>query len=201
MIDALPDDRLRMRIESGDAESFRRLFSRHAPLAVALIAHMVGRSQAQDIVQETFRHLWSRRWHEHDRGSIQSWLFANAHHRAIDMIRRGEALSPAPTAHALRTIVDGGTPPRWLDPASRARRAVVLHALVELPSDERAPIELMYFRGLSRRQIAERLHVPISEVRARSSAGLVRLERALRTRGDPTDAVRSPDQPRIRASR
>ena len=201
MIDALPDDRLQMRIESGDAESFRRLFSRHAPMAVALIAPMVGRSQAQDIVQETFRLLWSRRWHEQDRGSIQNWVLTHAHHRANEMIRRGDVLSPAPTANALRTIVDGTTPPRWLDPAARARRAVVLHALVELPSDERAPIELMYFRGLSRRQIADRLHVPISEVRMRSSAGLMRLERALRTRVGPVNARPSRDQPRIRASR
>jgi len=201
MIDVPAEDRLRMRIDSGDAESFRRLFSRHAPLAVALIARMVGRSQAQDIVQETFRMLWRRRWHEHDQGSVQSWLFANAFRRAVETIRRGEALSAAPTAHALRTIVDGATPPRWLDPTARARRAVVLHAMMALPVAERAPIELMYFRGLSRRQIADRLHVPPSEVRVRSSAGLVQLERALRTRVGSVDARSTPAQPRIQASR
>jgi RNA polymerase sigma-70 factor, ECF subfamily len=201
MIDTPAEDRLRMRIDAGDAESFRRLFSRHAPLVVALIAHMVGRPQAQDIVQETFRMLWRRRRHGRDQGSIQSWLFANAYRRAVETIRRGEALSPAPTAHALRIIVDGATPPRWLDPTARARRAVVLHAMMSLPVAERAPIELMYFRGLSRRQIADRLHVPPSEVRARSSAGLVQLEHALRMRVGSVDARSAPAQPRIQASR
>ena len=190
-----------MRIDSGDAESFRRLFSRHAPVVVALIARMVGRSQAQDIVQETFRMLWRRRRHEHDQGSVQNWLFANAYRRAVETIRKGEALSAAPTAHALRTIVDGATPPRRLDPTARARRAVVLHAMMALPVAERAPIELMYFRGLSRHQIADRLHVPPSEVRVRSSAGLVQIERALRTRVGSVDARSVPAQPRIQASR
>ena len=190
-----------MRIDSGDAESFRRLFSRHAPVVVALIARMVGRSQAQDIVQETFRMLWRRRRHEHDQGSVQNWLFANAYRRAVETIRKGEAFSAAPTAHTLRIIVDGATPPRWLDPTARARRAVVLHAMMALPIAERAPIELMYFRGLSRRQIADRLHVPPSEVRVRSSAGLEQLERALRTRVGSVDARSAPAQPRIQASR
>ena len=200
-IEARPDERFRMRIDAGDAESLRRLFSRHAPLAVALIAHLVGRSQAQDIVNDTFLTLWNRRGHEQDRGSIQSWLFTNAHHRAIEMIRQGEALSPGPTTHALRTIVDGAVmPPRWLDHTARARRAVVLHALMGLPADERAPIELMYFRGLSRRQIAECLNVPLSEVRTRSTAGLLRLEQALRTCVGSVDVRGEPVQPRIRAS-
>ena len=64
-----------------------------------------------------------------------------------------------------------------------ARQAVVLRALMALPVEERTTIELMYFRGLSRRQIAERLDVPLSEIRCRSTAGLERLERSLRSSG------------------
>jgi RNA polymerase sigma-70 factor, ECF subfamily len=184
MNDVLSDDRLHQRIDAGDAQSLRRLFSRHAPLTVALIAHLVGRSQAQDIVQETFLLLWNRRLHAPYEGSVQSWLVATAHDRAVEMVRRGEALSRGPTAGILRTIVDAGAmPPRRTDPDTCARQAVVLQALMDLPVDERAPIELMYFRGLSRRQIAERLHVSLSELAARSSAGLRRLEQALRSSG------------------
>jgi RNA polymerase sigma-70 factor, ECF subfamily len=184
MSDVLTDDRLYKRIDAGDAQSLRRLFSRHAPLTVALIAHLVGRSQAQDIVQETFLLLWSRRLHAPFEGSVQSWLVATAHDRAVEMVRRGEAMSRGGTAGALRTIVDAGAmPQRKIDPHTRARQAVVLQALMALPVDERAPIELMYFRGLSRRQIAERLDVPLSELRTRSAAGLRRLEEALRSSG------------------
>jgi RNA polymerase sigma-70 factor (ECF subfamily) len=180
----LADDRLYRRIDSGDAQSLRRMFSRHAPLTVALIAHLVGRSQAQDIVQETFLLLWSRRLHTQEEGSVQSWLVATAHRRAVEMVRRGEALSRGPTGGALRTIVDAGAMPlRKIDPNTRARQAVVLHALKELPVDERTPIELMYFRGLSRRQISERLDVPLAELRVRSAAGLRRLDQALRSSG------------------
>ena len=54
---------------------------------------------------------------------------------------------------------------------------------MSLPVDERAPIELMYFRGLSRRQIAERLNVSLPELRERSTDGLRRLDQALRSSG------------------
>jgi RNA polymerase sigma-70 factor (ECF subfamily) len=178
------DDRLFRRINAGDAQSLRRLFSRHASLTVALIAHLVGRSQAQDIVQETFLLLWRRRLHAPDEGSVQSWLVATAHRRAVEMVRQGEALSRGPTAGALRAIVDAGTTPAGgVDVNTRARQAVVLHALMALPVDERAPIELMYFRGLSRRQIAERLDVSLSDLRVRSTDGLRRLDQALRSSG------------------
>jgi RNA polymerase sigma-70 factor (ECF subfamily) len=182
--DVLSDDRLYKRIDAGDAQTLRRLFSRHAPLAVALIAHLVGRSQAQDIVQETFLLLWNRRLHQPDEGSVQNWLLATAHQRAVEMVRSGEALSRGPTGGALRTIVDAGAmPARRVDPNTRGRQAVVIHALMSLPVDERAPIELMYFRGLSRRQIAERLNVSLPELRERSTVGLRRLDQALRSSG------------------
>lgn len=183
MSDILADDRLCKRIDAGDAQSLRRLFSRHAPLTVALIAHLVGRSQAQDIVQETFLLLWSRRLHAPLEGSVQSWLVATAHDRAVEMVRRGEAVSGGTTADALRTIVDAGATPQRRFDRTCARQAVVLQALKALPADERTPIELMYFRGLSRRQIAERLDMPLSELSTRSAAGLRRLEQALRSSG------------------
>jgi RNA polymerase sigma-70 factor (ECF subfamily) len=182
--DVLTDHRLCKRIDAGDAQSLRRLISRHAPLTVALIAHLVGRSQAQDIVQETFLLLWRRRLHTPDEGSVQHWLLATSHRRAMEMVRQGQALSRGPTTGALRTIVDAGAmPPPRIDPHTRARQAVVLHALMALPVDERAPLELMYFRGLSRRQIAERLDVSLPELRARSADGLRRLDQALRSSG------------------
>lgn len=184
MSDVLSDDRLYKRIDAGDAQSLRRLFSRHAPLTVALIAHLVGRSQAQDIVQETFLLLWNRRLHTPLEGSVQSWLVATAHDRAVEMIRQGEVVSRGNTAGALRTIVDAGaTPQRRIDPRTCGRQAVVLEAMKALPADERAPIELMYFRGLSRRQIAERLDLPLPELGQRMTAGLHRLEEALRSSG------------------
>ena len=184
MNDVLSDDRLYRRIDAGDAQSLRRLFSRHAPLTVALIAHLVGRSQAQDIVQETFLLLWNRRLHMPFEGSVQSWLVATAHDRAVELVRQGEIRSREDTDGALRTIVDAGaTPHRRIDPRTCARQAVVLQAMTALPADERAPIELMYFRGLSRRQIAERLDVPLAELAERTAAGVRRLEQALRSSG------------------
>jgi RNA polymerase sigma-70 factor (ECF subfamily) len=178
------DERVYARIAAGDAASLRRLFSRHAPLTVAIIAHLVGRSLAQDIVQETFRLLWNRRWHQPDEGSVQTWVLGTAHSRALEMIREGKVPPRPPTAGALRTIVDAGALPRpKADSYTLARQAVVLRALQALPADERATMDLMYFRGLSRRQIADRLDVPLSEIRRRSASGLEHLERSLRTSG------------------
>ena len=135
-------------------------------------------------MQETFLLLWHRRWHQPDEGSVQTWVLGTAHSRALELIREGKVPARPPTAGALRTIVDAGALPRpKADSYTLARQAVVLRAMMALPPDERATVELMYFRGLSRRQIAERLDVPLAEIRRRSADGLEQLERSLRTSG------------------
>ena len=199
------DERVYARIAAGDAASLRRLFSRHAPLTVAIIAHLVGRSQAQDIVQETFLLLWNRRWHTPDEDSVQTWVLGTAHSRALEMIREGEVPPRPPTAGALRTIVDAGALPRpKADAFTLARQAVVLKELMALPVDERTTIELMYFRGLSRRQIAERLDVPLvgdpTSLRRRTRTTRA-VAPSLRPAWIRRPATAGPDQPRIRASR
>jgi RNA polymerase sigma factor (sigma-70 family) len=199
------DERVYARIAAGDAESLRRLFSRHAPLTVSIIAHLVGRSQAQDIVQETFIMLWNRRWHRPDEGSVQTWVLGMAHSRALELIREGEVLPRPTTGGALRTIVDAGALPRpKADSYTLARQAVVLRALMALPVDERTTLELMYFpRTLSPpdRRTARCAAVGDPEP-FRSRAGTTRaVAQIVRTAGSRRSSPTGSDQPRIRASR
>ena len=119
------------------------------------------------------------------------------------MLRRVKCLR-GPTGGAFRTIVDAGAMPRpKADPYTRGRQAVVLNELMSLPVDERTTIELMYFRGLSRRQIAERLDVPLSEIDvgpppdSKTRAVAPRLRPLVRT----SRYGCTMPQPRIRASR
>ena len=52
-------------------------------------------------------------------------------------------------------------------------------ALQALPEDHRAVLGLGYYEGLSSREIATRLQIPIGTVKSRTAAAMARLRRVL----------------------
>ncbi len=58
-------------------------------------------------------------------------------------------------------------------------------ALASLPGEQRQPIELAYFEGLTHVEIAEALGLPLGTVKSRLRLGLEKMRSALRHEGSP----------------
>jgi RNA polymerase sigma-70 factor (ECF subfamily) len=56
----------------------------------------------------------------------------------------------------------------------------VRDALMALPVDQKAALELAYFEGCTHTEIAERLHAPLGTVKTRIRAALATLRRSVR---------------------
>jgi RNA polymerase sigma-70 factor (ECF subfamily) len=52
---------------------------------------------------------------------------------------------------------------------------------MKLNSDQREVIEMLYFSGLSQQEISDRIHKPLSTVKARIHRGMVRLRKIVGT--------------------
>ena len=179
MSDEGPSDvELMRRLASGDERALQSLYDRYASAVMGLALKILGeREPADDVVQETFWRAWSRAdTYQAERGAALSWLFGIAHHLSIDLTRR-------------RASDRYGTNPVKSNPADRqdveeaawaaVRRRQVQAALSELAPDQRQVLELAYFGGLTRREIAETTGTPLGTVHTRARLGLRNLRAAL----------------------
>lgn len=171
------------RLRDRDEEAFRGLFARYAPTAKALALRVVRQSHlAEEIVQEAFMAVWRNPdAYDDGRGSVRSWLMGMVHHRAVDLVRREEAYrrrAEDSIPEAKQEQVDHAEEVTERVALPQERR-IVREALDELPQEQRAVLEMMYFDGLSQSQIAQKTGLPLGTVKSRTLLGMRRMRTAL----------------------
>jgi RNA polymerase sigma-70 factor (ECF subfamily) len=186
------DEELVARVTERDRTAFAFLYDRYAKPVYALAAHILGRAEAEEVVQEVFLRLWNRAdQFDAKKGPFRAWFMAVARHRVLDEIKRRNRQE--------RLIVAAGEIERLLseasDPAADAEEEAWLHersravveALKSLPDDQRRVLILAYFGGLSQSSMAERLGWPLGTVKKRIRLGLQKLRLALLQEGLAAD--------------
>lgn len=166
------DADLIVRIAGGDRVAFEELYGRFARPVLGLALRLLGdHGRAEDAAQDTFAAVWrSARSFHPERGSGSAWLFAVARHAIIDRAR--QRIEPAVDAVAEEATSEPGP----AESAEHAWLAWQVHtALNRLPERERIVLELAYYSGLSQREVASYLNVPLGTVKTRTRAGLSRL--------------------------
>jgi RNA polymerase sigma-70 factor, ECF subfamily len=161
------------------AEAYRR----HAGAVFGLAKRLLGdHAQSEEIVQEVFLRLWNApdRF-DPDRGSLRSFLLANCHGRAVDVLRSNTARRRREDRDARLTADSGYDVDREVWDLALASQ--VREALAGLHDGERAAIEMAYFGGLTYREVAERLGEAEGTVKSRIRAGLKRLRSSMQTSG------------------
>lgn len=164
--------RIRRRFRAGDPDAVRAFYEEfgRAVFAVAFRA-LADRALAEEAVQATFLQAWqacSR--YDPDRDPAP-WLYAIARRAAIDLYRRERrhaASDDHPEMAALPASFEG-TWEAW----------EVRVSLDRLPDEERAVVRAIHFLGMSHRQAAEFLSVPIGTVKSRSHRAHRRLAEML----------------------
>lgn len=176
------DRQIVRRMAGGDHHALGELYDRHARLLYSLALRIVReRADAEDVLQEAFAQVWCQAERfEAARGTVAGWLVTVTRSRALDRLRQ-RRLQPAGVADFdgfAQTVPD---PARGLDvqlaTAEQAER--VRLALAALQDDQRVPLELAYYEGLSQSEIAAKLGVPLGTIKTRMRQTLRRLRDAL----------------------
>ena len=160
-------------------DAMAEVFRRHGGAVFALAKRVLGDpARAEEIVQEVFVRLWnSPERFDPERGSLRSFLLAQTHGRAVDLLRSDTARRDREAREA-RAAAEAGYDLEheiWdMAVAERVREAVAL-----LPGDERRAIELAYFGGRTYREAAAELGAPEGTVKSRIRNGLKRMRTVL----------------------
>lgn len=167
---------LLLRVARGDQEAFELLF-RHVAGAVLGVARRVLRDpeQAQEVAQEVMVEVWrTAPRFDPDRGSVMTWVLTMAHRRAVDRVRSAQASTDREHRVARQEHI---TPFDEVAEAVEARfeRQQVRTALGSLTEVQREAVELAYYGGLTQREVATLLGLPLGTVKTRMRDGLIRL--------------------------
>lgn len=175
------DADLMAHMAAGNTAAMDLLYDRYNRPVYSFAYRMLGdREHAEELLQEVFLRAWRRCSRFSDtRGSLISWLLSITHNMAIDELRKQQrrprkAESVEPDA-LLGTLQDTAVPVET-QAILADRQRMVRGALAGLPENQRLVLEMGYFNGLTQREIAERLNVPLGTIKTRMRLGLRKLQ-------------------------
>jgi RNA polymerase sigma-70 factor (ECF subfamily) len=182
-----PDPELMRRVAGRDGDALAVLYDRYAPRVYGLCLRILSESQlAEDILQEVFVRVWERAiLFEQSRGSVSAWVMGIARNSCIDQLRRMQARPVAADPPSLPDALpfeeslasEGSDVPALAARNERAR--LVRRALAELSAEQQRVIDLSYFKGYTRREIARQLNWPEGTVHTRARLALQKLRQRL----------------------
>jgi RNA polymerase sigma-70 factor (ECF subfamily) len=173
------------RMSDGDAEALGALYDRHARSMYSLALRIVrDRAAAEDVLQETFAQIWRQAARfDVNRGSVVGWLLTVTRSRALDRLRRARVSLPTADPELVARELPDQAPGVEVELLSAEQAARVREALAALGDDQRVPLELGYYEGLSQSEIAAKLGVPLGTIKTRMRQALRRLREALGANG------------------
>lgn len=161
------------RVRVHDADAFEALYDAYHRLVYGVAFRMLGdAASAEDVTQAVFLKIWSAP-DLFAAGNFAGWIVRITRNRALDVLRsKSRNLGELPEQQ-----------PATDDLEENAFAAIdanlVRAALKQLPAEQREPIELGFFGGVTHEEIARRTSVPLGTVKTRIRSGLRRLRSVL----------------------
>jgi RNA polymerase sigma-70 factor (ECF subfamily) len=167
-------------VAAGDPDALGVLFDLLGGRVFAVVKAVVrDPAQSEEVTQEVMLEVWrtAPRFRA-DRGSATGWVLTIAHRRAIDRVRSEQASRDR--IHAVGARDQQRPFDEVVEQVEHAdERAQLTDALEVLSDAQRQAVELAYYDGLTYRQVAERLDVPLGTIKTRMREALIRLRDAM----------------------
>jgi RNA polymerase sigma-70 factor, ECF subfamily len=176
-----PDETLVIQVARGNSAALEVLYDRYASIVLGISLKVIGdQALAEDVLQETFWRVWqSAGTYQSQRGPFTGWLFRIARNLAIDAYRRRNVRPQAISSPNGSDPIFDETPDPEADVAEQAQSILknrqIRKALATLPVVQRQVIEMAYFYGMTRQEIAEATGEALGTIHTRARLALQKL--------------------------
>lgn len=184
-LSSLRDDDLVSLVAQRHEAALGAVYDRYGRLVYTVALRITGdRQTAEEVVQDVFQNVWQAAGtFQPGMAAFSSWLLGITRHRAIDATRSKRERSRSREQELTFDMPVTTSAPDDVV-GMRLLRDDIRTALDELPNNQRQAIELAYYGGLTRAEIAERLGEPIGTIKTRLRLGLGKLRDLLRSLED-----------------
>jgi RNA polymerase sigma-70 factor (ECF subfamily) len=162
------------RIRARDADAFESLYDAYHRLVYGIAVRMLGdASSAEDLTQTVFLKVWSSP-DSFRSGNFAAWIVRVTRNRALDVLR-------SRASHQEQELPDALPEADSIEDVTFAHLDAdkVRSALEALPAEQREPIELGFFGGVTHEEIARRTGIPLGTIKTRIRSGLRKLRSTL----------------------
>ena len=173
------------RVAQGDRDAFTALYDIYSkPLYAFALGMLNDHREAEDVIQEVFVLVWKRAASfDEAAGKPFCWMMTMTRNKAIDQLRsrkrRANLVGSAIEGVVSEECSEDSYPRAVFDGENAAQLRV---AVDKLPNEQRHPIEMAFFNGLTHSEVAKALKEPLGTIKARIRRGMMRLRLSLEGR-------------------
>lgn len=184
------DESLMLRFGQGDIKAFEELYCRHETGSWRFIVRNVRvQEAADDLLQDVWFSVARKAASYEPRAKFRTWLFTIAHNRVIDYFRESrvdislDAQADSDDLNQMPALIDelaadsGFGPLRQLE--SREQALALLHAIEQIPFEQREAFLLQAEAGMSVAEIASTTGVNFETAKSRLRYARSRLRELL----------------------
>ena len=161
------------------------LYDRYSAHLFGLAVKILNDQQlAEDVLQDLFLYLWNNSdKFSQSRGNAFSWVTIICRNRCIDQLRskqRKTQSSGLMNEEIVRNITIDESESPFEIVSYNEKQKQVSGALQQLPEEQRRPIEMAYFEGLSQTEISAELQQPLGTIKTRMRLGMQKLRNLMK---------------------
>jgi len=163
------------------SDALRALYERYHDVLHSIVMQIIrDEAEANDVLQDVFLQLWSKpETYCAAKGKPFGWLITLARRRAIDSLRRRQAYARATDRfqifQAASQRLNSKSSHVEYTAAIDDLRAYLEGLLAQLPPAQKLVVERGFFDGMSQRQIAAAMRLPLGTVKTRMELGVKKL--------------------------
>ena len=170
--------------EDRSQQALEELYRRYRSMLRSVINRVMNSdADADDVLQDVFIQVWNQaQSYSASKGHLLGWLITMARRRALDRVRQmcayknatdryEKSVEPTKPGFHETSIVDREV---WKNELQQRMDKL----MSKLPEAQRQAVRLTFFQGLSQREIAAYLSVPLGTIKTRIELGMRKLGRS-----------------------